>query len=362
MDLSGFKVCFLAGTLGQGGAERQLFYMLRALRRSGALPHLLCFSQNEFWEGRVKSLGVPITWVGQQKSRLRRLLRLVAELRRDRPLVFQSQHFYTSAYVGFVARLLRLPGIGALRTDAVGQVRANGRVGGWLILHAPSVVAANSQAALRYAVKYGVRPEQLYFLPNVVDTELMQPQSRIPEPSVRLITVGRLIPCKRFDRFLSALARLRRETKKPVKGLIVGAGPMRAQLEKQAGVLGLLPYAVEFRGSVADVTPLYQQADACVLTSDYEGTPNVLLEAMASALPVVATSVGGVPEIVQEGKNGFLVKPGDEDGLCGALGRLISDSEGRLEMGKAARKYVELNHSIDRLPSVLGSLYDLALS
>src|SRR5579862_4193219 len=100
MDLAKLKICFLAGTLGQGGAERQLFYNLKALRECGADVRLLCLGQHEFWEDPIRRLGIPIIYVGRSKSKLKRLVRIVAELHRDRPAIFQSQHFYTSAYVG----------------------------------------------------------------------------------------------------------------------------------------------------------------------------------------------------------------------------------------------------------------------
>jgi glycosyltransferase involved in cell wall biosynthesis len=190
----------------------------------------------------------------------------------------------------------------------------------------------------------------------------LKPAARRNEDTVRLIAVGSLLQCKRFDRFLSIVARLRREVNRKVTGVIVGAGPLRAQLEKQAEALGLLPSAVEFRGSVSDVAPVYQEADICVLTSEYEGTPNVLLEAMASGLPVVATKVGGVPEIVRQGENGFMVEPGDEASLCAALVCLINDSQMRMQMGRNARAYAEANHCLDRLPTMLHGLYRLALS
>lgn len=362
MDLSKLRICFLAGTLGQGGAERQLFYILRALRQSGAVPRLLCLGQNEFWEDRIKNLGVPVTCVGQAKSKLKRLFRIMTELRKHLPQVFQSQHFYTSAYVGAAARLLRLCGIGALRSNGLMEVQDSGPIGGWLSLHAPQIIAANSRPAIQYAVEHGVRPERFYFLPNVVDTEQLKPAARRSEDTVRLIAVGSLLQCKRFDRFLSILARLRGEVNRQVTGVIVGAGPLRAQLEKQAEALGLLPSAVEFRGTVSDMAPVYAEADISVLTSEYEGTPNVLLEAMASGLPVVATKVGGVPEIVRQGENGFMVEPGDEASLCAALVGLINDSQMRMQMGRNARAYVEANHSVNRLPAILSGLYRLALS
>jgi glycosyltransferase involved in cell wall biosynthesis len=361
MELSKLKICFLAATLATGGAERQLFYILHALRQKGADVRLLCLDRNEFWEDPIKGLGVPICYAGGAKSKLRRLFQIVAELRKDPPAIFQSQHFYTGAYVGAAARLLRIPGIGALRSSGVMDVQASGPIGGWLGLHVPKVMVANSQAAIRFATKQGLRPERMYFLRNVVDTDHWIPGVRCGERTVRLITAGRLVRCKRFDRFLTALARLRREMNTPVTGVIVGGGPLRVELEKQAEALGLLPSAVEFKGSLAEVAPVYREADICVLTSDHEGTPNVLLEAMACGLPIVATRVGGVPELIREAENGFMTEPGDEAGLYAALAKLIADPQSRMRMGQCARAYVQRQHSLHSLPGQLLDLYRFVL-
>ena len=102
------------------------------------------------------------------------------------------------------------------------------------------------------------------------------------------------------------LAQVREKSSSPVKGILVGAGPLREPLERQAAGLGFSPETLEFRGEVHDLTPVYREADILALTSDWEGTPNVVLEAMASGLAVVATKAGGISDIVQHGKTGFL--------------------------------------------------------
>jgi len=357
VNLSKLSVCFLAGTLGQGGAERQLFHVLRALRQSGATARVLCLERDEFWEERIRDLGVPVTWVGHSKSRLGRLLKIVAELWSDPSRVVQSQHFYTNSYVGVAARALRARSVGALRSNGWMEAQDCGRIGGWLNLQTPDVLAANSAAALRYALERGLPPSRLFLLPSVVDTGELKPvQSRQAGP-LRLLAVGRLVRAKRFDRFIRSLVRLRSELKQEVTGIIVGAGPLKTELESQAAGQGLLASTLEFRGSAADIAPIYREADIFVMTSEYEGTPNVLLEAMASGLPVVATRVGGVPEVVQEGRNGLLVEAEDADGLLGALNRVIRDPELRLRLGKGARAYVEAHHSLECLPGTLERLY-----
>jgi len=293
-----------------------------------------------------------------------RLFRVMKEMRRDPPDVLQSQHFFTNAYVGLAARLARLRGIGAMRNDGRSEVSDCGRFGGWVNLHCPSTIAANSQMAIEYAIAKGVPSSRLYFLPNVVDTDWFKPAavpcSRSP---FTLIAVGRLVKQKRLDRFISALGRLRTELRLDVRGLIVGPGcqneDLRPELENQARTLGLFPDFVEFRGGVSDMRPVYQEAAACVLTSDFEGTPNVLLEAMASGLPVVATRVGGVPGIVRDKQTGFLLEPDDLEGLVAALAQIIKHSELRTALSRSARAYVEENHALQRLPLYLGGLYQV---
>jgi len=361
-NLEQLKICFLAGTLGQGGAERQLFHILQALRRYGATPRVLYLRQNEFWEERIKDLGVPVSRVGQSGSKLGRLLRMVKELRRDPPVIFQSQHFYTNAYAGAAARMLGLVGIGALRSNGQMEYQDCGRTGGWLNLHTPHVIAANSREAIRFARQRGVSPPQLFLLANVVDTARFGPVTPREFGPIRLLSVGRLIRSKRFDRFVELVVRLRRRLNSEVSGTIVGDGPLRESLRAQANAIGLRGPAFELRGNLADLPPVYHQSDVFVMTSEFEGTPNVLLEAMASGLPVVATRVGGVPEIVREGENGFLVDCDDDEGLCLAVARLIRDPRLRCSLGQDGRAYVLANHSLERLPAQLSELYETALA
>jgi len=360
-ELSQIRVCFLAGTLAQGGAERQLYHMLGALCRAGAALRVLCLTRNEFWEESIRELGVPVTWIGQGRSKLGRLFRIVAELRRDPPSIIQSQHFFMNAYAGVAARWLGVASIGALRSNGLMELRDCGWPGGWVNLRAPGVLAANSTAAMRYVAPMR-RPDRLYQLSNVVDTVAFAPAASRSAGSLRLIAVGRLVQSKRFDHFISLLACSRQQCGCPVSGIILGDGPMNDQLRAQASGLGLTPTDIEFCGCVADTSSVYRRADVLVMTSEYEGTPNVLLEAMACGLPVVASKVGGVPEMVQHGQNGFLVDCGDEAGYRVALERLSQDAQLLAAMGQRARAYVQEHHSLDRLPGMLAALYEKALA
>ncbi len=361
-ELRGLKVCFLAGTLGQGGAERQLFYMLTALKQAGAVPRVLCLTEREHWHERIEALGVLITWVGQSRFRLERLRKIVKELKRDPPDIFQSQHFFANIYVTAAVRLLGLREIGALRSDGIGELGANhGFLGQWS-LKAPRIIAANSHAGIENAVSLGAARERLFFLSNVVDTSLFTPSSVRGNGHIRLLTVGRMVPVKRFDRFVRAVATVGNRSSIPIEGVIVGDGPLRSELQCQAEQLGLEESKLHFCGTADETGPFYRDADILVLTSDREGTPNVVLEAMASGIPVVATRVGGLPALIRDGETGYLVEPNDESALANAILDLVENCDKRAAFGARAREFVKQNHDLPQLTTELRGLYEVVLS
>ena len=360
-ELAKLKICFVAGTLGQGGAERQLFYMVRLLHQRGTRVRVLSLTSGDFWEKRLTEWGVPVTWVGERSSRTVRLLRILSELRKDKPEILQSAHFYTNPYVLAASRILGLREIGAIRSEITATMQGENSTIRWMTLRRLRVIAANSRAAVDGAIRLGISPEHVRFLPNVVDADHFRPVPRDKTEPVRIAAVGRMTEEKRFDRLLSVLSAAKSRTQVPIKLMIAGSGPLHPKLARQAGELNL-DGMVEFLGIVPDTSAVYRNADMLVLTSDHEGTPNVLLEAMASGLPVVATRVGGVPELVCHNSTGYLIDPGDDGAFTDAVLELVEHPRLRAEMGTRARAQAEAHHITRVLPEVLEDLYNLALS
>lgn len=357
------RVAFLAGTLLQGGAERQLYYMATALRGLQTEVRVLCLTRGDFWERKLEEAGIPVVWVGKSPQRPVRLMRIIQEIKRCPVDVIQSQHFYTNLYAALAARALGAADVGAIRSTGIREFTAQGAFWGTLHLKCPNILAVNSQHAIRNAMDMGIAASRLFLLPNVVDTEHFRPRTERFRGCVQLLAVGRLVEAKRFDRFLRIVRSLCSYTHVRVRGIVVGDGPLREQLEQKARELGLFPDRVEFVGSVPDVRQIYQQSDILVLTSDHEGTPNVVLEAMACGMPVVAAAVGGVPDLVRHGETGCLVRPeNDEEGFVDCLLGLVRDPKARQQMGQKAREHVESHYSVERLPGFLLSLYERALA
>ena len=362
-ELSGLRVSFLAGTLGQGGAERQLYYMLAVLRAAGAKPRVLCLTQGEHWQSRIESLGVPVRWVGQSSSSLGRLRDIVHELRQNPADVVQSQHFFANGYVAAASRLLGLREIGAIRGDGFEELESNPGLFGWCSLRFPRYLAANSRVAIDNSVTaLGARRDRFFFVPNVVDTAAFTPEPRTANKRVLVLAVGSLVPVKRLDRFVRAVSALRGRTEVQMQAVIVGDGPMRSQLESLSGELGLTSAQLQFPGTAPDIMNWYRKADLVVLTSEREGTPNVILEAMASGLPVVATRVGGVPALVRDDETGYIVDPDDEASLAAAILKLVQAPDKRLAFGLLARRFVEEHHGLPELTAALRRLYDGVLA
>ena len=358
MDFTRLRIGFLAGSLGQGGSERQLYYILSTLRNEGCKPYLFSLTQNEFWETRIRSLGIPIIWIGKNGLPLARLLYFIHELRGLNLDIVQSHHFFTNPYTAFAARALGMLDVGAIRNDVISEIRANGPILGPICLKFPRVLAANSKNGIRNAINEGVAISRLRLLPNIIDCEMFNIlEDKKSAEVVVLLTIGRMDPQKNQQLFLQAIARIGQKNTKQVKGRIAGDGPCRKSLEKSRDDLGLSEDQLEFLGLVVDPVSLYQTADVFVLTSNWEGTPNVIMEAMACGLAVVATRVGGVADLIEDGKTGFLVDPGNLEMLVESLMDLIEKPNLRSSIGGAARQHIKKNYNLATLPETLSNFY-----
>jgi glycosyltransferase involved in cell wall biosynthesis len=177
----------------------------------------------------------------------------------------------------------------------------------------------------------------------------------VPEDQLLVGWVGRMTAVKRTDVLLHAFARLRGQGV-DAKLCMVGDGPDRTRVEELAAELDLVRHAV-FTGYQEDVGPFFSAFDVFVLPSANEGTPVTAIEALASGCPVVATRVGGVPDVVRDGEEGILVEPGDEEGLADALHRLAAVPEIRARMGEAGRGRMLERYAVGRLIDDVDRLY-----
>ncbi len=250
----------------------------------------------------------------------------------------------------------------------VGQLRAQGRLG-----HArlkAAVEGADGFVAISRPIEQellgaGVPPARLFRLDNGVDLRRFRPAEPGEKARVRaawglplhaplVLCCGRLAPEKGVDVLLHALPLVRGRVPR-ARLWLVGDGPSRPELEGLALRLGLSG-AVHFAGSVEDPAPLWRAADAAVLPSRTEGLPLALLEALATGLPVVATAVGGTPEVMDD-HSGALVPPGDAGGLARALTWALESEEAQARAARG-RTVVEARYGLGAVAARHLALYD----
>jgi glycosyltransferase involved in cell wall biosynthesis len=228
------------------------------------------------------------------------------------------------------------------------------RLDRWSLPKADRLVTVCRAFARELAYTTGVSIENISVLHNAIrrpqpvsaaDTESLRERLGIAGFERAVLSVGRLSREKAHIDLLEAFKRMS-ELKPEVspKLIIVGDGPERARLETAVKSLGCKERVI-FAGQVSDVRTFYDTADVFVLTSHSEGSPNVLLEAMAANLPIVATAVGGVPEMVENNVSALVVPPNDPPSIAGAIARLLTDKELAQRLTTNAAKLVDTRYT-----------------
>jgi glycosyltransferase involved in cell wall biosynthesis len=351
------RLLYLVGQLGLGGLERQLFCLIESMDRRRYQPVVVVWgnSPNDHYASEIRALDVPMISLGAEPTRSAKLKALCTLASDLRPEVIHSYSFYTNVAAWWAARGTTAIPIGAVQSNFIAERQKTGKLLGRLSARWPSAQIFNSSTAAQNAHRVAnfFRPRRCYVIKNGVDLDKFSPGCH-PEQGY-ILSVGSLLPVKRWDRLLRAVAYL---TEKGIRleVLHAGSGPLREQLEAFAKELRV-EHVVRFLGNRHDIASLLAGARFLVHTSDVEGLPNVVLEAMACGRAVVATDVGDIPHLIDDGKTGFVVPRQDETGLADRMAALLADSELSRRMGEAGRIKAEREFSLKRLISETFAVY-----
>jgi glycosyltransferase involved in cell wall biosynthesis len=326
-------------------------------------------------EDRARQLGVDYVGIPQNRLVDPGVWRLTRRLVRERQFHIVHAHDYKTDLLALL--LARVEPIVPLAT-------AHGWTGhSWreklvyypidkrLLRSFPRVVAVSSEIR-EELVRGGARPERVTTILNGIDHRVFRrnplqvaaarAKFGIGPGDLVLGSMGRVEPQKRFDILLEVFARLARERRR-LRLLIAGEGGSRPELEALAERLGISPIC-RFLGHVGNVSEFHHAIDLFVQSSEYEGTPNVVLEAMALETPVVATAAGGTAEILADGVHGWLVPTNNKASLEAAIARALDDPQASLHRVRAARRRVEGELSFEarmrRLEGIYQELMDSA--
>jgi glycosyltransferase involved in cell wall biosynthesis len=346
-----------------GGLERQLYYLMANLDHARYQPGLVCwnFNPHEKYYRDIQALKIPIYGLPAEWSPIAKLRAFRELARRIAPEVIHSYGFHTNFAAYYAARGTRALPIGSLRSDFATAIKDGGPLRGALNARWPKCHISNSLACAEAARRHSAFfvPQKFSIVRNGLDLSCFRTSDDPSEKRTYVASVGSLLPVKRWDRLLRVVQKVTSFGGGDIQFLIAGDGPLRSDLEKQAGDLGVSG-AVEFIGAIHDIPVLLRGAKFLVHTSESEGCPNVVMEAMACGLPVVAMETGDIPYLVENGRTGFVVPQDDEEVLADRIRLLLNDESLCDRMGKAARAKAEREFGLDRLLSETLAVYKAA--
>jgi glycosyltransferase involved in cell wall biosynthesis len=352
------RVMQIVLSLDPGGTERLVIEIAKGLRPT-VEPFICCLDQAGAWAPELAADGIPVTALGRRPGFHPRLGQQIARLASAHRAGLLHCHHYSPFVYGQMAALVH-PGLRVVFTehgrlsDAPPSLKR--RLVNPVLGRLPAAIFAVSEDLRRHMIAEGLPADRVRVVhngislgarPTSADRDAARRSLGVDADSILIGTVGRLDPVKDLSTLLEAL-RILRSGRRNVRLVIVGDGPERARLEQQATRMGV-GELVAFMGYRSDPRCLLPGFDMYVNSSTHEGISLTLLEAMAAALPIVATEVGGTPEVVVQDHTGLLVPARSPDRLAMAIEDLIRSPERRRAMSDRARARVEQQFSLQAM-------------
>jgi glycosyltransferase involved in cell wall biosynthesis len=358
------RVLLVIDELDIGGTEQQIVELVRSLPRERYVPIVCCFRPGRKAQ-EIASLGVRVVHVPKRSRVDPRLVVALARLMRAERIDIVHTFLIGANLWGRIAAVLAgVPAVIASERNVDIWEELLKRQLGRLLATVTHRIVANADAVRRYLISRGLDPRRVVTIHNGVeldrferplDTVALRRSLGVAPDDVLAAVVARLEPQKGHDTIIEAAAALRERWPR-LRFLFVGGGSRETELPALVARRGLAD-RILFTGFRTDSPDLIRAADLSVLVSTKEGLSNTLLESLAAGRPVVASHVGGNPEVVSP-EVGFLVPPRDPAALAQALTSLLADPAAAARMGAHGRERVRRDFSVQRMVSETAALYD----
>lgn len=362
------RIGFIIDSLRLAGTQRALVNLVEGLTERGYEQRVYCLNKivHPNIEERLKASQAKVIVIGKwQVASGAGILRLFGEFRSWRPSILQTFLPVSDVLGRTLGKLADLPIIvTSIRARNIDkrpwQLWLDRRTMGWA-----DRVVFNARNVIPFSKNHeGVKPEQVVTIPNGVEIETDiedQPQLSlreeldISEKMAIIGTVGRLSPQKGHSYLFQALAKLKKRHPNVVL-LVIGGGMLRGELENLTEELGIASQ-VRFLGERTDVNHLLRSLDIYVHGALFEGMPNAVMEAMAVGIPVVATAVDGVKELITHGETGWLMDHERPETMADQIASLLEDEVERRRIGDAAAQLIGTEYSLKKMVGTFDTLY-----
>ncbi|WP_243311804.1 glycosyltransferase [Fundidesulfovibrio agrisoli] len=328
-----------------GGTQRHALELARRIDRTRFAPEFWMMSAGRDFEAQAREADITLAWVDDKRSiSAGTILKLHQHLKREQPDILMPLTAVPNIWGRVLGRLSGLPLV-------LGTCRGGGNITRqherFLARFAHHHIT-NTQALKNALLALGRSDEQVTVIQNGVDTDFFSPDPDGFAPVRKVVLcVARFVEDKDHLTLLQAFDKAWKAVPEAELWL-VGDGPLKGRVEHAARKLGCARNIRVYPGG-PDLRPFYRQATILALSSLREGLPNVVLEGMATGLPIAATNVGGIPEVVEQGRTGLLSPARDADALGANLAALLSDEERRASMGSQARAAALETYSMEAM-------------
>ena len=355
------NVAFIIGHLSHGGAEKQLYLICKTLDRQKFNPIVFCLSRTKLpWGEKIESSGIQVIYF-QRFSRF------------DVTRVFRLAFYYYTYRIDIIVSLLHIGMVYAFlsrclyfrRSYFIPQIRSKessmkGMVR-WLnirALNASDRIVVNSQPLIEFIEEFFKQPkEKIFIVRNGIEDRLEDTTiKKSSDSGIHIGTIGKDTWDKNIPLFIQTAVELLRNQENVF--FHVCGRDLDSENRFWASIPENWQDRFHFYGEIDDVSAFLNRLDIYLSTSNTEGLPNAIMEAMMANVPVVATDVGGVSELVKHNDAGYLTPPGNLHDIVASCRRLIVDEQRRTTMGQRGHAFISRNFSVDRMQTDFERILD----
>ena len=366
MNKKKINVIHILPSLEVGGMENGVVNLVNGMDRSVFRPFVCCLEKEGRLRSRIKADVKIFNLKEKAGLRIKLPIKLMHLFKEEKIDIVHTHNFYTSIYGSIGAYMARTPVIihgehGMILREEKTRRKS---IANFLSNFTDVIICVSEDLKKQVAQKVRISENKIKAIANGINFSLFE-QNRsgavkredfgIEKDDIVIGTVGRLVPVKDYATLIKAFS-LTVKIMPNAKLVFVGDGPLAEDLAILTKKLKI-EEKVKFLGHRNDVLKLYSIMDVFALTSLSEGMSNVVLESMASKVPVVATKVGSNPELIEDGNNGFLVSVGDKIGLARSIIKILSNPEEAKRMGQAGYERVKNFYVIDKMVDNYETIY-----